>query len=811
MADKGGKAERSSSGGRASTSLVAPDAIAEAEGQAGLPLDLPPAMFTGPGLLVLADLLPVMTAFIDRDQIFRFVNKPYADWMGKPRKDVLGKSLRAVLGEKNYAERKPMVKAALKGERQFFAATHEHPERGRLALQIDYVPWVAPGTKEVEGLAIVLNDITEQRTAERALKESEERFRRIANNAPALMWVTRLDRVRDFVNDAYAEFVCGPGCDTDEARALDWRTRIHPDDVDRIVAESIAGEASLERFTLEGRYRRWDGEYRWLRSVSQPRLGPDGELIGFIGVGGDVTLQKEAELELRRQVEERTAQLVASEAQFRAVFEAALEVMVLLEPDGTVLAVNNRREAWRHHDPTEAIGTKLWDSPTMRAYPQHVAVMKKGIARAARGKVFTTEVKMEREGVPTAYLDVSVQPVRGGDGEIIYLLFEARDITDLKAAQEQLRQSQKMEALGQLTGGIAHDFNNLLTVVVGGLDIITKRALDPKLKRYAENALAAAERGARLTGQLLAFSRVQRLEVRPTYVAPLIENMRPLLRNVLGPGITKQFDLDEVMMPVMADPTQLEVAVLNLAINARDAMPGGGVLSFSSRPVRVHGQPDLEPGDYIELTIADTGVGMPPEVLERAFEPFFTTKEVGKGTGLGLSMVYGMARQSGGAARIESKPGQGTAVKLLLRKADETVSDAAAGADEPQVPAPRAPTPVSILVVDDDPDVRGFIVEALEEQGYRVREAADGREGIAEVERETPDLIVLDFIMPGLSGADVARHARKRRPDQPILFVSGYSETDAVKRIAPDAPLLAKPFRAEALQKAVRGALTPAS
>src|SRR5436853_2286961 len=179
-----------------------------------------------------------------------------------------------------------------------------------------------------------------------------------------------------------------------------------------------------------------------------------------------------------------------------------------------------------------------------------------------------------------------------------------------------------MEALGQLTGGIAHDFNNLLTVVVGGLDIIVKRAADEKLKHYAENALSAAERGARLTGQLLAFSRVQRLEVRPTHVAPLIQNMRPLLRNVLGPGIEKRFDLDTAMMPVMADPTQLEVAVLNLAINARDAMPDGGILSFSTRHVKVRGDPEIVDGDYVELTIADTGGGMPPEVSERAFEPF---------------------------------------------------------------------------------------------------------------------------------------------------------------------------------------------
>ena len=539
-------------------------------------------------MLAIADILPVMLAYVDSSFTYRFVNKPLAEWLGLARNEILGRHMREVLGNDAYGHREPMLRAAITGERKFFASEFQHRSRGPVAVQTDYVPWANAGG-QVNGIIVLIKDVTEERAAERAIKESEARFRRIANSAPALMWVTRLDRVRDFVNDAYVDFVCGPGCDLDEARTIDWRTRIHPDDVDRIVAESIAGEASLQRFTLEGRYLRHDDEYRWLRSVSQPRFGPDGELVGFIGVGLDITLAKEAELELRRLVEERTAQLTASEAQFRAVFEAALEVMVLLEPDGTVLAVNNRRESWRHDNPSEAIGQKVWEAPTLRAYPQHAATMKKGIAAAAKGKVFTTEVKMEREGIPTAYLDVSVQPVRGEDGAIVYLLFEARDITELKAAQEQLRQSQKMEALGQLTGGIAHDFNNLLTVVVGGLDIITKRAAEPKLKRYAENALAAAERGARLTGQLLAFSRVQRLEVRPTYVAALIENMRPLLRNVLGPGITKHFNLDHAMMPVMADPTQLEVAVLNLAINARDAMPDGGVLTFSSKPVRMAG------------------------------------------------------------------------------------------------------------------------------------------------------------------------------------------------------------------------------
>jgi len=766
------------------------------------PVELQGGGFDFSGMLAVADMLPVMVAYVGEDLRYRFMNKPMADWFERPRSELLGLTMAELLGEEAWASREPLVAAAFAGERKFFASDFKHPTRGSLAVQTNYMPWSDPSGK-ARGLIVLVQDVTEQRAAERALRESEERFRRIANQAPVLMWVTRLDRTRDFVNDAYVDFVGGT---REDARTIDWRGRIHPDDHDRIVQESVAGEAAGETFTLEGRYMRGDGEYRWLRSASSPRFGPDGELAGFIGAATDITVVKEAELDLRRQVDERTAELARREAQFRAVFEAALEVMVLLEPDGTVLAVNNRREIWRHPHPDDAIGKKLWDSPTMRAYPQHIQVMKKGIARAARGHLFTTEVRMERDGLPTAILDVSVQPVKDPDGSIIYLLFEARDITELKAAQEQLRQSQKMEALGQLTGGIAHDFNNLLTVVVGGLDLLAKRIEDEKLKRYAGNALTAAERGARLTGQLLAFSRVQRLEVRPTHIAPLIENMRPLLRNVLGPGIEKKFDLDKEMLTVLADPTQVEVAVLNLAINARDAMPNGGVLTFKSQRVYVKQDADLERGEYIELTISDTGVGMTDDVRERAFEPFFTTKEVGKGTGLGLSMVYGMARQSGGAARIVSEPGKGTVVSLFFKAAGQPAEQALVSDGEEQT-GNGEPAAERILVIDDDPDVREFIAESLAEQGYDVREAADGKTGLSAFAAESPDLVVLDFIMPGLSGADVASRILSTHPNQPILFVSGYSETESIKRIAPKAPLLTKPFRAEALNRAVRAAL----
>ena len=753
-------------------------------------------------MLSIADALPVLIAYLDTSQRYLFVNKALAEWFGLPRREILGRPMREVLGEEAYRARQPMLRAALSGEQQWFAASYDHPTRGQLAVQSEYIPQRSL-SGEVEGVVILVQDVTEQRIAERSLRESEARFRRIADSAPAMMWVSRLDRTRDFVNDAYAEFL---GVEADEACRFDWRNAIHPDDSERVVAESMAGEASLELFSLEARYRRADGEYRWIRSVSQPRFGPDDELIGFIGVGTDVTAEKDAEGNLREQVAERTAELTASEARFRAIFDTVMEIVVLLEPDGTVVEVNKTPASWRDEDPRRAIGQRLWEAPTVKRYPQHVETLKRGVEHAAKGEVFRSEVLMERDGVAASVLDVSIQPVRASGDEITYLLFEARDITELKAAQDQLRQSQKMEALGQLTGGIAHDFNNLLTVVVGGLDLIAKRVEDERLQRYANNALTAAERGARLTGQLLAFSRIQRLEVKPTYVAPLIEEMRPLLRSVLGPGIDKIFDLDPHLMPVMADPTQLEVAVLNLAINARDAMPNGGTLTFSSRRRRISDDPELEPGNYIELSISDTGIGMEPDVLARAFEPFFTTKEVGKGTGLGLSMVYGMARQSGGAARIESEPRVGTTVRIFFRRAGRGADTQTVG-DSADTKLGSERNAARVLVIDDDDDVRRFIVSGLEEYGHEVFEAGSGQEGIAQFMEASPDLVVLDFLMPGMSGAEVASHFLAAKPGQRILFVSGYNETDAIRKVAPEAGILAKPFRAAALEEAVRDAL----
>src|SRR6185503_18888541 len=291
--------------------------------------------------------------------------------------EIVGRTMAEIIGERAWLDRKPMVERALAGERQLFVLELDHPTRGVLVAQTEYVPWKSPSSGEVIGFVAAITDVTEQRVAERALKESEARFKRIANHAPVLMWVTRLDRTRDFVNDAYMDFL---GTDNREvARTYDWREGIHPDDVERIVAESMAGEASLKPFTLEGRFRRGDGTYRWLRSTSSPRFGPDGEHVGFIGAATDITLTKEAELELTDLVERRTRELTLSEARFRAVFDTVLEVLVLMAPDGTIVELNRKEAPWRAHNPREAVGRKIWDAPTLNLYPQHKTLMKKAV------------------------------------------------------------------------------------------------------------------------------------------------------------------------------------------------------------------------------------------------------------------------------------------------------------------------------------------------------------------------------------------------------------------------------------------------
>ncbi|MDQ4087458.1 MAG: PAS domain S-box protein [Pseudomonadota bacterium] len=632
-------------------------------------------------------------------------NDSYGEILGD-RRPALGRPIRDVWAD-HWDAIGPLTRRVLAGETVLIEAAPRTLKRGGREetawLTACYNPILDEAGQPAGILGIITSVSEDERTQER-LRESEERFRLIADSAPVPMWVTQLDRKRSFVNRAYVDFL---GITYEQAVDFDWRTIIHPDDAERILQESLAGEASLKRFTLVGRFRAGDGEWHWVRSVSQPRWGPGGEHIGFIGVAHDITENKLAEQRLRemndtleRRVEERTADL-----------RTALERL--------------------------------------------------------------------RE-----------------------------EVAERERAEEALRQAQKMEAVGRLTGGIAHDFNNLLTPVIGGLEILAGSVEEPRLKRLAEAALESGRRGAKLTGQLLTFSRIQRIRIGPVSVNQVIDNLRQILHHTIGSGIAIRTELTPAPVHALCDENQLENAILNLAINARDAMPEGGTLTISTAIVEEPGAPELAKGRYVAIAVADTGTGMPPEVAARATEPFFSTKPFGKGTGLGLAQVYGIARQSGGTVRIDSREGEGTTVLMLLPHAEP--ASAALAEEGFAAAAEQAPegTRARIMVVDDDADVRFFLSELLESQGHQVDPFERPEAAMAAVEETAPDLALIDFAMPGMNGAQLARELRRRRPDLPIAFVTGYAETEQLEgALGPDVPVLRKPFGMDELNALVTAAL----
>ncbi len=380
------------------------------------------------------------------------------------------------------------------------------------------------------------------------------------------------------------------------------------------------------------------------------------------------------------------------------------------------------------------------------------------------------------------------------------------EIVERTRAEDALRQSQKMEAVGQLTGGIAHDFNNLLSAIMGGLELILRRSPEEPVRRLATAAIEATKRGAKLTGQLLAFSRTQQLALAPVELNALTAGLHDLLVRSIGPLVELRCIPAREPVWATADVNQLELALLNLAINARDAMPGGGRLTVSVAVTQLDGR------KMASLSVADTGTGMPREVVARAFEPFFTTKGVGKGTGLGLAQVYGIASQSGGSALIESQPGHGTTVRLLLPLMDQAAVQRVGAETLEQVSAiPLGHASDVVLVVDDDAAVRASLVEMLRSLGYCVLEAPNGRAGL-ELLKQTPEphIMIVDYVMPGMSGADVALAARHAHPGLPILFSTGYADTAALQGALADLPVLRKPFRLADLASSVATSLAGA-
>ncbi|MFN7128530.1 MAG: PAS domain S-box protein [Brevundimonas sp.] len=669
------------------------------------------------------------------------------------------------------------------------------------------------------GMIGVNIDVTDARAAESALRDSETRFRLLADTAPVLIWVTDQNRQRAFVNQAYVAYF---GSDYETARAADWRASLHPDDVERIIAESIAGEATGEPFSLEARYRRHDGEWRWLKSFSRPRLNGK-TVIGFVGVAFDVTDMREAQ-----------ARLAESEVRFRTVADSAPALIWMTDDTSRMVFANKRyrrfcgirsqkqlADAWRRliHPDDEMV----FEAAFLRAFQARDRF--EALSRVNHPTLGLRWIRTE--GVPRfdasggfqgyvgASLDVTDAKRAEDDLKHINELLEVRVAEALEekaAAEAHLMHAQRMEAVGRLTGGVAHDFNNLLTVVIGALDIILRSNDPAKTKKLGEAALAAARRGESLTHQLLAFSRRQALRPEALDLNGLIREGEPLLRRAVGEAVDFKVKLKRGGARVKVDPAQFEAALLNLVVNARDALgdvtggKGARITIQTMSCTTEQGQiAELAPGDYVCVTVSDNGSGMSAEVIDRVFEPFFTTKPVGKGTGLGLSQVYGFARQSGGGVHVTSTVGRGSEVRLYLPplRAEDVVSPAAVSS----AGEPASTRGGRILLVEDDASVAAVALDLLESFGLEVQLAESGPHALEALRNARFDIMLTDIVMPGgMSGIDLARQAAQDWPEMRIALTSGYVGDDVDQALAGTPwPFLRKPYSTEQLRSIVDG------
>ena len=561
-----------------------------------------------------------------------------------------------------------------------------------------------------------------------------------------------------------------------------------PEDQAAGLPEKALSAARREgRFESEGWRVRKDGSRFWASVVIDP-IRVDGEVIGFAKITRDLSERLEAQRALQQ-----------SQEQLRLLIEGVTDYAIyMLDTAGNVASWNTGAERIKGYRPDEIVGEHF--SRFYTEEDQLAGLPAEALRVAARDGRFEREGLRVRKDGSRFFAHVVVDAIRDPTGKIIGYAKVTRDITErmeaqreLETAREALFQAQKMEAVGQLTGGVAHDFNNLLAAVLGSLELVRKRLpYDPRVTPLLDNAIQGAERGAGLTQRMLAFARKQELTLDPVDVAASVRGMVDFLQRTIGPALSINLRFPQRIPPVLTDQNQFESAILNLVVNARDAMPGGGVISIGAD---LKDPPDGrgEAGErYVRISVSDSGEGMPASVLARATDPFFTTKGVGKGTGLGLSMVHGLVAQSGGWMEIDSAPGEGTRVDLWL-----PVAAAAGHAPHPEAPAAApASGQLVILAVDDDNLVLTNTVAMLDDLGHEVMQASSGREALAVLESLPEiDLLITDEIMPGMTGTELARAVSQRRPGLPIIITSGYADLGQPnERLQIGLPRLSKPF-----------------
>jgi two-component system, cell cycle sensor histidine kinase and response regulator CckA len=618
-------------------------------------------------------------------------------------------------------------------------------------------------------------DITERKRDEAALRESEERFRNMADTAPVMIWVTGPDKLFTFVNKTWLDFT---GRTMEEELGNGWAAGVHPDDLQRCYEAYCSAFDARRNFQLECRLRRKDGEYRSILCSGVPRFAPGGIFAGYIGSDIDIT---------DLQSEERFRQLAENIDQVFWMLDLGTQQILYVSPGFE----------------------KVWGCSSADLYQNRDRLVESVHAEDRdRFTAFLTKVKSEpaEESYRIVRPDGSVRWIHDRS----FLVYDpegkpyrvggiAEDVTAHRELEEQLRQAHKMEAVGRLAGGIAHDFNNLLTIIAGYSKMLLDgtATTDPR-REGLEQILNAGNRASILTRQLLAFSRRQVLQPKVVNLNHLLTNVRALLRPLVGEHITIETELDPEVSCIKVDPQQIEQVVMNLAANARDAMANGGQFRIQTSmanpsehqaeniPCRV--------GKWVRLRISDTGCGMDDRTRERAFEPFFTTKGLGKGTGLGLSTVYGIVRQNQGEIHVSSELGRGTVFDLYF----PAVSESEAESEVPANEHPKTATTETILVAEDEPSVRGLVKQTLEKLGYTVLEAMDGYEALRVIEQHESEihLVLTDVIMPLMNGHELATRLHSIRPGTKILYMSGYAdEVLAFHGIArPELAFIQKPF-----------------
>ncbi|MDM9644867.1 PAS domain S-box protein [Rhizobium sp. S163] len=653
----------------------------------------------------------------------------------------------------------------------------------------------------------VVQDVTERRRAQRELRESEARFRALAQAIPNQVWTARPNGMLDWFNERVYEY---SGRKAGELDGEGWVAIVHPDDVASAAQQWREALQAGQPYEKEFRLRRADGRHRWHLARAVPIADDEGGVVRWIGTNTDIEEQREtrAKLEaLNLTLEERVAERTADRDR---MWRLSTDIMLVADFDARVTAVN---PAWRkvfQWEENELLGRSFIDL----VHPDDKDSTLAEVGKLAEGATtfFFENRYRAKDG---SYRTISWTAVP--DDGFIHAV--GRDVTEERAAAAALRrteialqQAQKMEAIGNLTGGVAHDFNNLLQVVGGNLQLLSKDvAGNEKAERRIANALSGVDRGSKLASQLLAFGRRQALDPRVVNVGRLIRGMDEMIRRTIGEGVEVETVVSGGLWNTLVDPMQIENAVLNLAINARDAMEGFGKLTIEAGNTYIDDayarqHDEVEPGQYVALSVSDTGSGMPPEVISKVFEPFFSTKPEGKGTGLGLSMVYGFVKQTGGHVKIYSEVGHGTTVKMYLPRSVQQ-EDIEIGQTDVEIEGGRE----TILVAEDDEAVRTTVVELLQELGYRVLKAPDASAALAIIESGVHiDMLFTDVVMPGpLKSSEMARQARERLPSLAVLFTSGYTQNSIVHggRLDPGVQLLSKPYSREALALKVRHVL----